>query len=398
MRGLRGFFGAAVVLPVAWLAACGSSEADGDGGGDSGDVRSDGRDGGAVPCDFDPHCGERCVEDDECGPDLYCGSDYRCRADCTAGGGECAAGWECVHGRCVEDCPSVVVDLTPVVPTVVLLIDQSGSMDESFGGMTRWEAVEQALCDPTDGILPALESEVRFGATLYTSHGGNLEGEACPLLESIPPGLDQADEIAGLLRDNGPDGDTPTGESITAVVAALAAAPDPLDGPRIIVLATDGEPDTCAVPNPQEGQEESVAAAQAAYAAGVRIFILSVGSDVGEDHLQDMANAGSGLPVGGPTEAPYYVANDPAELAAAFRTIIGGVRSCTLTLDGEVAPADRPLGDVRLDGTPVPYDEENGWTMPDGHTLELRGTACAQYLGAGAPTLTAEWPCGTIIG
>lgn len=397
MRRSLGRLATAVALAAA-LGACGSSAGDDDAGDGTGETRPDVRDGGAVPCDFDPHCGGSCVGDDDCGPDLFCASDFRCRADCTPGGTECGAGWECAHGRCVEDCPSIVVDLTPVTPTVVLLIDQSGSMEEEFGGMTRWEAVVEALGDPADGILPALESEVRFGATLYTSHNGSLGGEACPVLQSIPPALDQAEEIRTLLVANGPDGDTPTGESIAAVAAALTGAPDPPDGPQIIVLATDGEPDTCAVPNPQEGQAESVAAAQAAFASGIRIFVLSVGSDVGAGHLQDMANAGRGLPVGGPTDAPYYVADDPAELAAAFRTIIGGVRSCTLTLDGEVDPADRGLGSVRLDGEPVPYDDTDGWTMTDGHTLELRGAACAEYLGAGAPTLSAEWPCGTIIG
>ena len=38
---------------------------------------------------------------------------------------------------------------------------------------------------------------------------------------------------------------------------------DPAPGDKVIVLATDGEPDTCAEPNPQNGQGVAVAAAAA---------------------------------------------------------------------------------------------------------------------------------------
>jgi hypothetical protein len=386
------------VLTGALASTCGSGLPEAGDGGDDGGT-GDARDGSTVPCDFDPLCGDPCTGGADCGSNLYCAPDGTCRADCTPGGTECGAGWLCSHGRCVEDCPSVVVDLTPVTPTVVLLIDQSGSMDESFGGGTRYEAVETALSDPVDGVVTTLESQVVFGASLYTSHNGNLDGEACPILDSVAPALDSADEIRALLAANGPDGDTPTGEAIVATTAMLTALPPgPDDGPRIIVLATDGEPDTCAVPNPQEGQPESVAATQAAWTAGIRTFVLSVGEGVvSADHLQDLANAGAGLPVDGPTDATFYEAGDPAELADAFRGIIGGVRSCTLTLDGEVAPADWEAGDVRMDGAPIAYDATNGWTLTDGRTMELHGEACTDFLGAGAPTLTAEWPCGTII-
>jgi hypothetical protein len=389
-------------LVVVVLGACGGSlQVGGDdvsGDGSGGDGRADVLDVPPITCDFDPHCNQACVTDTDCGADLFCGPGGLCRAECTPGGSECPATYVCQHGRCEDDCPSVVVDTNLVTPTVMLLIDQSGSMDQDFEGMQRWAAVEQALTAPATGVLPALQSEVLFGATLYTSHNGSLDGEACPVLQVVAPALNNAGAIGDLLAGNGPDGDTPTGESIAPVATALMTPPPgPGDGPRIIVLATDGEPDTCAVPNPQEGQPEAVAAAQAAFTAGVRMFILSVGNEVGAAHLQDMANAGAGLPIGGPTDAPYYVANNPAELAAAFGDIIHGVRSCTFMLDGTVAAADWGLGDVRLDGTPLVYDDANGWTLTDGSTLVLQGTACTTFLEAASPALTAVWPCGTII-
>ncbi|MBI5488719.1 MAG: VWA domain-containing protein [Deltaproteobacteria bacterium] len=406
MTGAMGGGGCGILAGVlaACLAGCTASNPfyeGGDGTGDAGhgDGRADSDGGPLIDCSFDPRCNGICASDGDCGAHLYCGSGFRCQAECSPGGSECPAGWSCEQGRCLEDCPSIVVDLTPVTPTVMLLIDQSGSMTEDFLDLTRWEAVDEALTDPADGVLPALESDVLFGASLYTSHNGSLGGEACPLLQTVTPALGTAGAIDALLRDNDPDGDTPTGEAIVATTATLTATPPgPDDGPRIIVLATDGEPDTCEVPNPQEGQDEAVAAAQAAWAAGVDLFVLSVGSDVGEPHLQDMANAGAGLPIDGPTDAPFYVANDPAELAAAFDAITRPLRTCTFTLDGEVDPADWDAGDVRLDGAPLAYETPDGWVLTDGHTLVLQGAACTAFLGPDEPVLTAEWPCGTIIG
>jgi hypothetical protein len=398
--GIGGLFPA--VMLAAGLAGCTASNPFYEGGDGTGDGRdADGHaDGGVlIDCSFDPNCNGTCATDTDCGPNLFCSSAWRCVAECSPGGSECPAGWSCEHGRCMEDCPSIIVDLTPVTPTVMLLIDQSGSMSQDFNGMTRWDAVDAALTDPTTGVLPALEGDILFGASLYTSHNGSLDGEACPLLQTVVPALATAGAIDTLLRDNGPDGDTPTGEAIVATTATLTATPpSPGDGPRVIVLATDGEPDTCEVPNPQEGQDEAIAAAQAAWSAGLRTIVLSVGSDVGAAHLQDMANAGAGLPIDGPTDEPYYVANDPAELAAAFTAITRPLRTCTFTLDGEVDPADWDAGDVRLDGVPLTYEDPDGWVLTDGHTLVLQGAACTSFLGPGAPTLNATWPCGTILG
>jgi hypothetical protein len=383
----------------AMVAACGSHHrGTGDGGigdGNLGDTTP------YPPCALlpnDPHCNQSCTTDEECGANLYCGNEHVCRADCTLGGGECSAGYSCVgHGRCESGCPSVKVDATPTVPTIVLLIDQSGSMTTDFGSMSRWEAVRYALTDPTHGVLPALESSVWFGASLYTSHNGNAGG-TCPILKEVAPALNNRSAIASLLNANQPDGDTPTGESIDAVVATLLALPARADeGMRAIVLATDGEPDTCEVPNPQQGQGRSVQAAQAAYAAGIHLYILSVGSDVGATHLQDMANAGVGLPVGGATNAPYYVADNPADMTAAFGQIIGVVRSCTLSLSAAVQGGYECSGDVRLGGVPLVCNDPNGYRLTDPTTLELLGDACQSFLDNPQTTLDATFPCGSII-
>jgi hypothetical protein len=167
-------------------------------------------------------------------------------------------------------------------------------------------------------------------------------------------------------------------------------------GPKVIVLATDGEPDTCAVPNPQNGQPESIQAAQNAYAQGIETHVISVGADVSLGHLQDMANAGSGLPIGGSQNAPYYLANNQQQLYDAFDTIINGVRSCVLTLNGEVDMERASEGKVFLDGSELGYEDPDGWRLNSASEIEILGSAC-DTIKDGDHTLTADFPCGSVI-
>jgi hypothetical protein len=290
------------------------------------------------------------------------------------------------------DCPSATVDFEPVVPTVVLLIDQSGSMTENFNGQTRWNAVRDALIDPETGVIATLEDDVRFGLALYTSVNGDAGG-TCPILTEVAPMVANFDAIADMYDDADPSSETPTGESIEAVAAALAADPD--TNPKFIVLATDGEPDTCAQPNPQNGQEESVAATEAAFAAGIQTFVISVGNDVSAGHLQDVANAGIGW-MPGDEDAEYYVPSDQDAMAAAFEDIVNGVRSCVLTLDSAILPGQGDQGTVTVNGMVIPYDDPNGWRVNSPTEIELLGDACA-LIQAGDVDVQVEFTCHAIL-
>jgi len=313
----------------------------------------------------------------------------------TIGGGQAVGadgGTGSGDGGADAACPGVTFQPTPVIPSIALLLDQSGSMTSTFGTTTRYDAMHQALTDPQTGVVTLLQDKVIFGANLYTSHNG---GPTCPILTSVPRQLDNRDLIDALLASNAPDDDTPTGEAIEKIVADFQADPPPSGSPPIILLATDGLPDTCAIPDPQTGQSVAIAAAQDAHAAGIDLYILGVGNDVGAPHLQDMANAGVGLAVGGTTNAPYFVANDPAELSQKIQQIINGVRSCDLTLTGQVDPSHAGDGTVTLDGVTLTYGTD--WTLVDATTIRLLGTACDTMLGADAPLVQASWPCGVAV-
>ncbi len=348
----------ALILLIALLGACGGQGGDGSGDDDdddsdtAGDVDADGDSDGDADSDADA--------DGDTESDSACGE--------------------------------ANIDFEIVTPTVVLLVDQSGSMTSSFDDHNRWDTVGIVLFDPTDGVVKQLEADVRFGLTLYTSENG-YDGGDCPLLINVPPAMNNYTPIAEAFNSADPEQDTPTGESVTAVADMLVA--DSEAERRVIVLATDGEPDTCEEPNPQNGQEESVAAAEAAFAQGVSLYIISVGDDVSDEHMQDMANAGLGVQPGEP-DVPFYQATSTQALIEAFEDIINGVRSCVLELDGQVQPSMVDQCVVEIDDEEIIYNDPDGWQLNNPSEIELVGQAC-EDIQAGEVSIDVSCPCDAII-
>lgn len=323
------------------------------------------------------------------------------------GNGGVDAGPDVTPRADASSCASVQVDLTEQIPTVMLLVDRSGSMTAAFGGSNRWDATYDALMNGTSGVVKGLEGRVRFGAALYTSLGGSagttgLEGlppGTCPMLATVSPALLNHATIDAMYQPKSPEVDTPTGASLLATTAILAQVTQP--GPKIIVLATDGIPDSCSIANPANATEaaatalEATDAAQAAYTAGISTYVISVGDQVGEAHLQDMANAGTGLAIGGASNATYYTALDPSQLISAFDDIINGVRSCVLSLDGQVTSEGESSGAVSIDGQLLQRGVD--WRLNDPSTIEILGSACDTLLAGGDHSVSATFECGALV-
>jgi hypothetical protein len=188
-------------------------------------------------------------------------------------------------------------------------------------------------------------------------------------------------------------GTTPTGEAIEEILTRIDTLIDDPSQPTIFILATDGDPNTCADRNATgPGQAMSVAAVQHAYAMGIETYVISVGTDTTMANLQEVANAG----VNG--TGTVHIATDTMSLADALTTIVGGVVSCNLTLSGMIDPAQACSGTVRLGDPPATLicNDPNGWHAIDATHIQLDGTACSMLL-AGARPLTATFPCGVIL-
>jgi hypothetical protein len=347
-------------------------------------------------------------------------------------------------------CNELGAQFEKVVPNVVVLVDRSKSMFEADGQSVRaqlWDPLADALTNASDGVIPQLQSEVRFGFVAYNRDADQAVA-ACPNLQNVPIGLGNSAAIttaytaAGVVPANYYKWDTPTGESVQAVTAELLALPE--SGPKYILLVTDGNPDRCGEPDPQCGQDDAIAAVQAAFSAGITTYVVGIGEVLtasgaadgcwgrcGPLHLRDLANAGTGLPVIRNTDPTYlnncfngttrrdangkqiYLASyvdDPTLAGAApffapagrtalrdtLSSILSGVRSCTFTLTQQVRAGKEGTGNVLLDGVPLSYGDPNGWLLSNGTDVQLQGTACAQ-LQRDVENLEIFFPCEAYI-
>ncbi|HEY1558928.1 MAG TPA: vWA domain-containing protein [Kofleriaceae bacterium] len=288
-------------------------------------------------------------------------------------------------------------------PSIELLLDRSGSMAMNDISPTRYKALHTALTSAT-GAITQTQADVYFGAALFSGDfnpcppNAQLDQSATQNT-SVARALNNANAIDALIASNTPSGSTPTADWVTAVTADFGANPPPMGSPPLILLATDGEPNACGNGNDNGA---AVAAAQAAYAAGVRLFIigLQLNDQTAIQFLQDMANAGTGMPTGQAPMcagcAPYYTANNPTDLVNGVNAIISGVLSCDLTLSGQVDPTQASQGTVTLNGMMLTYGTD--WTVTGGGTtLELLGSACSMLEASTNPQVDASFPCGDVI-
>ena len=111
--------------------------------------------------------------------------------------------------------------------------------------------------------------------------------------------------------------------------------------------------------------------------------------------MQDMANAGQGVLTGDP-DAEYYQAMNQAALEDAFDDIINGIRSCVLSLNGQVVSGMEDQCVVEVDGSPVTYDDPNGWQLNDPSEIELLGTSC-EAIQEGQVAVNVSCPCDALV-
>ncbi|MEO6598781.1 MAG: vWA domain-containing protein [Polyangiaceae bacterium] len=333
-------------------------------------------------------------------------------------------------------CDDQSIQTYEAVPTVLLLVDTSSSMFEQRAKL--WDPLFNALMDPTNGVVAKLQGKVRFGFTSYKSVTRPSGNPTCPVLIDTELKINNYDTIkaaytaAGTTPTSDYKWETPTGASVAAVAKTLAAfSPDP-PGPKFILLVTDGDPDTCAIRDPQCGQDDSIKAVQDAYAAKIGTFVIGIGDilgstdttmRVGKDHLQDLANAGTGQPVtpnspeyayqqcvtGGltatyataaetPGMAPYYTVSSAdgttaqTQLAAAIIDSLAQTRSCTFNMDAQVN-GDASLGTLTFNGKTLPFGDPNGWSLgADLISVSLNGAACDSWKKDGGK-VNVVFPC-----
>jgi hypothetical protein len=211
----------------------------------------------------------------------------------TGGGIQLSGGSSGTGGIAGMACDTLTAKSTRLVPTVLLLVDNSSSMfDPTSAGTTSWKLLYGALMDKTSGPVMTLEDKIRFGFASYKGHQASSETDpACatitPTMSSFAlnnyDAIDQVYTQLGSETNNGANWETPTGYAIKTVAPELVAFTSDPPGPKYILLVTDGNPNTCQTINPQCGQDRSIKAVQDAYAQGISTIPFGIGDIVVSD-------------------------------------------------------------------------------------------------------------------
>jgi hypothetical protein len=339
-----------------------------------------------------------------------------------------------------RECASAMVTTSRAQPTILLVIDGSGSMCEQFGGGTRWSALRTALLEPMMGVIPRLQATVEFGLLLYdgtidlivalTNTGGSPNPACagmyaaqkamgnCPQLIEVPPALNNFAAIDPMFPQVELGGSTPTHKAMMRAVDSLIALrtmdPDAMNKPQYIILATDGQPNDICVGgvggdvSVQQGQV--LAEVDRAKMAGITTYVISLaGNDTGlQGHLDEVARRGDPMNPMARTFTPMT----PQDLVNALLAIVGGAVGCEIFLNGMVREGAECSGFVELNGAELPCCEANGASytcngmataMPDGwilktpSSIELIGPSCDLFLQNPDAQLRAGFPCGVFV-
>jgi hypothetical protein len=340
-----------------------------------------------------------------------------------------------------EVCMAGGQQFVPKVPTVMLLVDRSGTMFKDAGN--PWNTLRDGVLE----VVQQMNNDVRFGLLAVT---GEQQAGMCPLLDEVAPADKNYDALAAkyMALKAPTKGESPGMRGLDRAAEILAA--DPTDGDKYVLFVTDGEQDYCNDGDFACPTDSTVFHLQALAAKGFKTFIfgLPMKSDDAQQQmryplvLQAFADAGMGVPVapvlppggtapvnifyncqgvpewtaeataaGTPAMQPlatYAAASggakvftpDPANkdaLRDEIAKVLSGVKSCTFDLGGDTKVKQDRLSEahVSIQGTAVPLDESgmNGWHMPTPTQIELVGDACTTWRMPGNNDIQWDFPC-----
>lgn len=285
------------------------------------------------------------------------------------------------------------------------VVDRSGSMSG-----TKWTAAQQSIQGVVDQAFTAAETNVGMGLILFPGDSGDSgpypDGSG---KDPFPNFVDATQRNALKARVSGnTTGGTPTLEALTAaynVIENLIPLPPlPKEGKKVVVLMTDGVPNS----NPSNAIQNMAAAKLAmggpkgpvyTYVVGIGNLSGSGGFDVDPRFLGSVAKAGGTGPKGcdpnemtNPDKMCHYHIQPGSKTAAqladdmtkAFNRIRAEATACEVSLATDEAKADPSSVNVVIvdeNGkvTLVKQDPADGWTYDDPSNptkVLLHGKAC----------------------
>jgi hypothetical protein len=317
------------------------------------------------------------------------------------GGGTGTAGTDpnrCVEGR---------ANTSRVTPRVVLVLDGSCSMSTDYpaNGMQsanscvdnpkgRWAALRTALIDRQKGVVPKLQTVVQFGVAVFGTQ------PKCPIPgDPVRPALNTLAMIEAKMPTVQPGMYTPTGPALEWVYENLIdpVSPDGNTGPQIVILATDGEPNSCGGGGGGNqvttNYQPSIDAVKKGTKKGATTYVISLADAAGafHDHLQELANLGNPAANGA---AKLYTPTSPDQLASDLQLLVGGAVSCDIALNGTIPVGTECSGTVSLNGVALGCNKADGWKLIDERHIRLQGPACKTLTDTNG-SIEARFPCAS---
>ena len=264
-----------------------------------------------------------------------------------------------------DGCGAELFQSANVPANVLIVLDRSGSMNQSIGGGagTKWQVALAAI----DQFVSAFGDQARFGIMLYPGYNLSCsEGMSCSTgAVFVDPGPMTAQAIIDVLDEAQTCSfGTPTAETLESLLEYPGLEDQGRD--NYVLLITDGD-STCEDPVPVVG-------ALRVSNPEVKTYVLGFGGAVNPVELAAMAEAGG---TALPGEPAYYQADDAASLEAALTSIGGDFLSCAYVLSKPLPDPDQLY--VLFDGIHVPRDpgHANGWDYDaNGNTVTFYGASC----------------------
>jgi hypothetical protein len=299
-------------------------------------------------------------------------------------------------------CAQATTVANGIKPDLYFLIDRSLSMIPPYGPSDRLATLKTALNTLATQNGGALATNFNLGIGTFPGDGTNANdftGQCTNSVNSPLPkpllamGPHTSVEFTNAYMALAARGYTPTDIALQRVLSqqlyAFAGDPSP-NGPRAVILITDGVPNDCTTSDPNRiVQTETAAAALAS--AGVPVYLLGF-DDVDATLMQRIADAGDPLP----GTNTWYNVTSTQSIVNALSAIVTRTASCTLGLTTTGATPFDPniitVDFVRNSGTvrsTIAKDATNGYVLT-GATLELKGTACSALQSAVVSDATAK--------
>jgi hypothetical protein len=319
-------------------------------------------------------------------------------------------------------CEVVHLTADPQTPDMMIVLDRSGSMTD--GG--RWNPSVSAV----RRITTDLDTRIRFGLALFPDPANDSAGSttvtsladcftapdfqmcldsldamassgAClPGAVVVPIADKNATAIGTALDKTQPLGGTPTSDTLEKLVTTYADEPAGPDTTGVhakyVLLVTDGQP-TCPAGHGQDTTQPDIDASdkaiEALLAKNVKTYVI--GYDTTGKGNEMLASVLDGFAQrGGTGDKMHRPVEDEASLVMELEKITGAIVGCSFTLDKPPSRAD--FVRVTLDGKQVNLNDANGWMLTGDRTVELTGTACDTFRGAGSHLLDAEVQCSVV--